>query len=383
MIEVRVIRYESGVAQPILCVDGVKNEEAIISESDSEQGGYRVILVPDALSATFLTRRISEFADNIESTIIYANLHLIQDDSLISQYLAVYKYETGKTDIAFIFLYDAENWNRLWSVREYKEAFKLVVEQQNLPGVRWLEKESVSGELVIPGAVKLLFPVHHTEATIEAEAQSRSEVLNQLHQLTEASLTAKLHQESVVMNFDFPEEVRVPCEQYLLYFVQFLKDLGVEATAELQHQAGQVLFAVTPTNKEEALDNIREALGDYLKLAASPVNPGSVLGSEIEVQRLAANIQHLQGQLTLAHAVLQAKDATIQLQQTTINHQQRILSGEVIFESLRDVTPRPKGEDREEVLDGTVAITPLKGKGFEIGLPEIYRRIKRRFKREV
>jgi hypothetical protein len=33
--------------------------------------------------------------------------------------------------------------------------------------------------------------------------------------------------------FDFPEPVKVPCQQYLLYFVQFLKDVGVEATAEL------------------------------------------------------------------------------------------------------------------------------------------------------
>ena len=48
--------------------------------------------------------------------------------------------------------------------------------------------------------------------------------------------------------FEFPDAVRVPCEQYLLYFAQFLRDLGVEASSELRHEVGMVLFSVTPTD---------------------------------------------------------------------------------------------------------------------------------------
>jgi CheY-like chemotaxis protein len=183
---------------------------------------------------------------------------------------------------------------------------------------------------------------------------------------------------SLISQFDFPEEVRVPCEQYLLYFVQFLKDLGVEATADISHEAGKVLFAVTPSDKNEALGTIHNALEVYLRLAASPIDSSSMLHSDIQVQRLAANIQHLQGQLTLAHAVLQAKDATIELQQTTIQ-QQRLLTGEIVLESMKDVSPKSKDKDTEEVLGGLAEITRYEGKGFNLNLPEAFRRLRKLF----
>jgi hypothetical protein len=190
---------------------------------------------------------------------------------------------------------------------------------------------------------------------------------------------SKLRSDSVVMHFDFPEEVKVPCEQYLLYFVQFLKDLGVEATAELQQEAGQVLFAVTPTDKQTALDKIRTALETYLQLSSNPVNDASIVEYEIAAQRLAANIDHLKGQLRLAHAELRLADATAQTQQVTINH---LLSGQVIIDSVKDVTPKPQPEDKEELLDGTVALTKVNWKGVEFNLPEIFRRLRGLFRED-
>ncbi len=100
------------------------------------------------------------------------------------------------------------------------------------------------------------------------------------------------------------------------------------------------------------------------KLTHSGDNP-------IEIQRLTANIHHLQGQLSIAQAVLQAKDATIQAQQTSINN---LLSGTVI-----DITPRP--DDKEEFLGGAIALTKYQDKGVEINLAEIFRKLKRLFQR--
>jgi hypothetical protein len=59
-------------------------------------------------------------------------------------------------------------------------------------------------------------------------------------------------------------------EQYLLYFVQFLEDLGIHATADLQEQARGVLLTVTPQDGREALERIREALDVYLQIPRSP-----------------------------------------------------------------------------------------------------------------
>jgi len=175
--------------------------------------------------------------------------------------------------------------------------------------------------------------------------------------------------ESVKVVLDFPEEVKVYCEQYLLYFVQFLKDLGVSATSELRHEAGKVLFSVTPIDQNEALDKIRSALEVYLVLPSGKLTHSG--DNPIEIQRLTANIHHLQGQLSIAQAVLQAKDATIQAQQTSINN---LLSGTVI-----DITPRP--DDKEEFLGGAIALTKYQDKGVEINLAEIFRKLKRLFQR--
>jgi hypothetical protein len=58
------------------------------------------------------------------------------------------------------------------------------------------------------------------------------DILRELHKHTVSVLLATARSNSLVAHFNFPESVRVPCEQFLLYFGQFLKDVGVKATTE-------------------------------------------------------------------------------------------------------------------------------------------------------
>jgi CheY-like chemotaxis protein len=182
---------------------------------------------------------------------------------------------------------------------------------------------------------------------------------------------------TLVSRFEFPNGLKVPCEQYLLYFGQFLHDLGVEATTDLKHEAGHVLFSVTPTDKEEALDNIREALMIYLGMSASPINNLDTLDYEIAVQRLVAEVQTLQGRFTLARAEMQLKEATIQQQQIAIDTL-RPQGGGLLLESLSEVKPRAKDDDREEVIEGLVAVKKFEWKFLEVGVPELFRRLRQR-----
>jgi len=217
----------------------------------------------------------------------------------------------------------------------------------------------------------------HQDLPLKLEIEPGLIDFRSLHDKVVSELEAKYPTHTVEVSFDFPEEVRVPCEQYLLYFVQFLKDLGVDATAELRHVAGEVLFAVTPADKDTALDNIRTALETYLQLPSSPVANDAM--AEVAIQRLAANVEHLRGQVRLANAEIQLKNATIQAQQATIE----LLRGDVILESVTDVTPRPKGEgDKEYLLGKSVALTPFNWKGVEINLAEIFRKLRALLRRD-
>ena len=187
-------------------------------------------------------------------------------------------------------------------------------------------------------------------------------------------------------HFDFPEAVRVPCQQYLLYFVEFLRDIGVDASAELREDAQGVLFAVTPKDKDEALDNIREALQIYLHLPTH-ANPITVITPEtsIEVQKLSAQLGIFQSQLMLANAsiqqqqmLIQQKDWMIQQQQGLI-HQQR-LSAEVLVQSLQQDTEQ--GDDGEPIIGDIVKVKQFDWQVIQIDLPTLLRRLKEQFGRK-
>lgn len=170
--------------------------------------------------------------------------------------------------------------------------------------------------------------------------------------------------------FTFPEEVKIPCEQYLLYFVEFLRDIGIEANANLQDIAGRILFSVTPKDKDEALDNIREALNLYLGLVGSRTAMVPVSAEQdIEVQKLSAQLHHLHSQLHLAGAVLQQKDNSLQQQQILI--QQQAEFAKVVLQALQ------KGNEESEHLIGDVIKVKkwsIDNIPIELDLPEIIRR---------
>ncbi|WP_230163449.1 hypothetical protein, partial [Peribacillus simplex] len=181
---------------------------------------------------------------------------------------------------------------------------------------------------------------------------------------------------TVLSIFNFPEQVRTPCEQYLLYFVQFLKELGIEATADIKHEAGDVLFSVNPISGHTALMQIRQALEIYLQMPDILSNTNNMqIPIDPKVQQLMANIQHLNGQLMLSNAISQAREETIQHQQVTIRQQQVIIDATIIQHSLLSIS-QGENNEKEEILGGTVSLTKIQGKGFEVNLPTIYRWIK-------
>jgi hypothetical protein len=245
---------------------------------------------------------------------------------------------------------------------EYYRSLHNLVELSGVADVE-LDAEQVSGpcaKFSIDSSLPLKTEVERCLAILQAP-----------HEEVTQQLTAQTN--SLALLFDFPQEVRVPCEQYLLYFVQFLQDLGVEATADLRHEAGKVLFAVSPGNKETALDNIRTALQTYLQLPSSPLDTDSIVEYEIAAQRLAANIDHFKGQVRLVNAQLRLADATIQQQQIAIDH---LLTKDVVLKWLNDAETEPANDEPEPLFGGTVALTTFEKYGVRVSLGEVFRRLR-------
>lgn len=176
---------------------------------------------------------------------------------------------------------------------------------------------------------------------------------------------------SVTLSVEFPIPIKDACIQYLSSFGQFLRDVGIENTTDIHNSPFHVLFSVNPTDPAIALDKIREALNVYCSLPMSDsvysVNP---LTESIAAQRLAANVQHLNGQLMLARAELQLKDATIRTLQTA-----QLLTEECIYNIVIKALEKHGERDRISVFGELGAVRPLEVPGGEINLPEIARRL--------
>ncbi len=370
MIEIRVLK-EAPLAEYELCIDGMSyKSDKLFYVRESKP--FDIQIQEEDLSEKVVTQRFSDLSDDIHSIRLAGKLKFIQHPHIFN-FIMIERASLGQFNIRVSFGFSAIEWKMPWSFSEYETEFAHVLVQQYPPDIV-TTSQATDSELF---RRSIIIPVKNPSNTMETEFSKYPTILQGIHALTEKSLASKLHDASIVMFFDFPDEVKVPCEQYLLYFAQFLRDLGVKAETALTHEAGQVLFTVTPEDKDQALDKIRSALNLYLHLASNPVS--DTTNESIAVQRLEANILRLRGDLKLAAAELQAHATTIEAQQLIIEVQKGLLSGEVMINSMKDVTPKLKDKEKEEFLGGTVALIPIKGKGVEIHLPEIFRRLKQLF----
>lgn len=264
-------------------------------------------------------------------------------------------------------------WKEMWSIAELHAKIRSILPNE----LKLVNYDSSFEYMPLLFAKRVQFPVHEENSVIFDVVLHYQSLIFQLVVDAVDMLMEESKKQSVIVLFDFPEEVKIICNQYLLYFVQFLKDVGIEATAELKEDAGRTLFAVTPKDQNEALDNIRDALNIYLRLPTVPhVDPTAIINADVSVQLLAANIQHLQTQLMMHSAMIQQKDILIDQQRELIGLLSR---GQIIIGSVEKPDIKPE-EDREPVIGDVVKVKPYDIGGFaELDLPTLVRRLKGMF----
>lgn len=201
--------------------------------------------------------------------------------------------------------------------------------------------------------------------------------LKYIHRSTEEELSSDVDTEKLVTYFNFPGSVKVACEQYLIYFSQFLNDLGVQAEAELVNSGELTLLKVKPKNDKHALDEIRYLLSSYLSIATdSDVGLSPYEEKDPSVFQLESNILHLRSQLALALAVNEAKQTTIDNLRLS-NYATQVINEPAEIDSLRQIENK-KPTTKESLLGGIVVLSEWEiSKGVTINFAEIARRLKR------
>lgn len=282
--------------------------------------------------------------------------------------ITVYCHKLGSYKIPMIKLnmefQEWEHWNKPWSVARVAEEFEREVLKLNDNKLKYWQDDPDS---IVNGFGIEYYP-DNINSSIKMHIESILSLLETVVDASNKNLIHSLNTNAVIAYFKFPNEIKTACEQYLVYFAQFIADMGIFVDTELKYELNQTLFKITPKDKNESLEKIREALDIYLN-APSQESFQIQIASQLDIaaKQWEANVYHLKSQLTLANSMIQLKDATIEsLQLSNYQYKQTL------------ELQKPKNET-EEVVKGMVTIKKYDGKWFEINLPEIFRRLKRTF----
>lgn len=224
-----------------------QKEVTVLAVDDIEIGeglGYIYGNRSENLWASIYNYEISQQASNnaflnIPKCIQRFSLHLpVENCELIDEFRIRRQGAMDIFEVDFIFEFDVENWKQSWSIIEFAEAMAFVTKEYSGDCTWVLEDE----EIVSNGCC-LVFGVEDAKNTIWEEYCRFIPKLKEVYDRATLLLLARSKENSLVMQFDFPEPVRVPCEQYLLYFSEFLREVGIESTTSIQHEMEKVLFS--------------------------------------------------------------------------------------------------------------------------------------------
>ncbi len=263
---------------------------------------------------------------------------------------------------------DWEEWNKPWSMSSFANQFEENIKKLSDKKFAYYQEDPDS---MLNGFGLTYFP-GDSNSRIKSEIDYVFTIIDELLTNTNRDLLNSANEEAVLTYFQFPDEVKTACKQYLVYFAQFMSDLGVIVDTELKEELNHTLFRVMPADKQESLDKIREALNVYLNAPAdNNFHANASSQTDIAIRQWEANVFHLKSQLSLATSIIQAKEATIQMLELS-NYQ---------YKQLMESPSIKKEADKEELIKGVLSVNKFEGKGFTIDIAEIFRRLKRIIKK--
>jgi len=152
-------------------------------------------------------------------------------------------------------------WKHPWSIQEYMDEFRRMVERERRFEASWDERwmASISSPFFV-----VLFSLKDIDAVIGEEISRRENDMLELHALTEASLESKLgytDAERIVRSIEFPPEYHRSGITILSYFADVLrhKNLSEEVKVSIEQNGLTVTLVIeSPTGQRELIERVLE-----------------------------------------------------------------------------------------------------------------------------
>ena len=121
-----------------------------------------------------------------------------------------------ETSLGVVLRFDFYQWKNPWSQAEYSNELCLVTQNRSLVGVSAKAGVVLAADLDRwPLGVTIYFTEMSLASTLEELLPSVLSTTESLHEEAVTNLSLKTYKHIVTAQFQFPDEVAVPCEQYL------------------------------------------------------------------------------------------------------------------------------------------------------------------------
>lgn len=271
--------------------------------------------------------------------------------------LSITEYHLG-----FRIKHELENWANYYSFKQFNLVFEKLLLQGPFKVITYdysevdleieIDRLKFQNRIMLPDVTKAL--KHIEKCSLEAH--------NILIEQSKDDVFIKI--------FEFPAEYKNICSQYLIWFGEFLQNLGIDANVSTNQNKNQTQLIVSPNECPELLTEIEKLFYQYLSLPYAELLPpeSNLTPQELHAyQAVKMQLQHLQTQVQMKDSVIASYQATNTNLMNKISEKDSEL---MLINSLKE-------DNKFEVFGGILKINKVQSFGkngnFSVDLPKIYR----------
>jgi len=247
---------------------------------------------------------------------------------------------------------DLDSWIEPYSYGNYINQLDTLIEGQSSAIKRYSKHEGADSAYLAAQGVTFFLERGDVIENILTYAEKISCAQKEAH----LRLSDSTPEDTILKIFNFPKGYESICVQYLVWFSDFLAELGIKAQITSEQNGSETKFIVAPENASETLSKVEELFYTYLSLPYAEFLPANNSGSQEQalLYNLQAQVSHFQTQVQLKDSIIELKNETINSMQVRRDEMSQKL---VLLESIK--------EESIELFGGALSIGTIKWGPFK------------------
>lgn len=210
--------------------------------------------------------------------------------------------------------------------------------------------------------------VKHITNPVKAINETYQLVRLQIEKIYEQSivqLNKKIKDKILIKIFEFPEEYRTICSQYLIWFGEFLENLGIHALVSTENEETKTKLIISSEGSQDVRDEIEKLFYSYLSLPYSEYLPEKTRDISLEhkffISHLNSQIDNFKTQIDMKNAIIEMKNTHIQNLQNTVDMQNKQF---LLLDCISD-------DDSLSLFNGVLVIKDIEWGPFKISAKKL------------